>query len=131
MSRYGLGLMVVMVMALALLLAACGGDDDDAGEAPVTATASETNGETVEPTPTEAAADGEEDDGVLIDGYIGTATMEDDGTIVLRLRAELPSGGVGEGVLEYPPDDPQYQEILDHIGDINPGETVDVLPFPE
>jgi hypothetical protein len=36
---------------------------------------------------------------------IGVATMEADGTIVLRLRATEPGGIVGEGYFRYPPGD--------------------------
>ena len=43
--------------------------------------------------------------------FIGVATMNDDGTIVLRLRTKSPHGGVGEGTLVYPPTHPEYQNI--------------------
>jgi hypothetical protein len=62
---------------------------------------------------------------------IGVATMKDDGTIVLRLRAKTPRGGVGEGTLVYPPTHPQYQNILSHIGPIRKGQTVPVRPWPD
>ena len=63
---------------------------------------------------------------------IGIATMEADGTIVLRLRAELPEGGgAGEGYFRYPPSDPQYREILDHLGGLEPGQSKPVPPWPE
>jgi hypothetical protein len=62
---------------------------------------------------------------------IGVATMKDDGTIVLRLRAKTPQGGLGEGTLVYPPTHPQYQNILSHIGPIRKGETVPVKPWPD
>jgi len=63
--------------------------------------------------------------------YIGTATMAPDGTITLWLRADLPGGGHAHGTLVYPPDHPQYQAILDHIGGLKPGETKPVLPWPD
>jgi hypothetical protein len=62
---------------------------------------------------------------------IGVATMKDDGTIVLRLRAKTPQGGLGEGTFVYPPTHPQYQNILSHIGPIRKGETVPVKPWPD
>ena len=62
---------------------------------------------------------------------IGIATMKDDGTIVLRLRAKTPHGGLGDGTLVYPPTHPQYQNILAHIGPIRKGQTVPVKPWPD
>ena len=62
---------------------------------------------------------------------IGVATMKDDGTIVLRLKAKTPHGMVGEGTLVYPPTHPQYQNILSHIGPIRKGQTVPVKPWPD
>jgi hypothetical protein len=61
---------------------------------------------------------------------IGTAEMKADGTIVLRLRAELAGGGSGEGQLVYPPTHPEYKKILEHVSPIAPGETVLVRPWP-
>jgi hypothetical protein len=62
---------------------------------------------------------------------IGAATMKDDGTIVLRLRASSPHGSVGEGTLVYPPTHPDYQSILSHIGPLRKGQTVPVKPWPD
>ena len=61
---------------------------------------------------------------------IGTAEMKADGTIVLRLRAELPGGGSGEGELVYPSTHPDYKKILEHVSPIAPGQTVLVRPWP-
>lgn len=61
---------------------------------------------------------------------IGTAEMRADGTIVLRLRAELPGGGSGEGKLVYPPNHPGYKKILEHVSPIAPGQNVLVRPWP-
>jgi|AGTN01.1.fsa_nt_gi hypothetical protein len=66
--------------------------------------------------------------------YIGTAWLEDDGTISLRLRAQTNNGElnvVGIGMLSYPKHHPQYQSILEHIGPIQPGEQVNVRPWPD
>lgn len=62
--------------------------------------------------------------------FIGVATMEEDGTIVLRLRAKT-GGRMGEGLLTYPPTHPEYKKILSHIGPIHPGTTVPVKPWPD
>jgi hypothetical protein len=59
---------------------------------------------------------------------IGQATMEPDGTIVLRLRAVSPKA-IGDALLRYPPDHPQYKSILDHLGGLQPGESKPVPPF--
>ena len=37
----------------------------------------------------------------------------------------------GEGVLRYPPSDPNYLEVLKHIGPLKPGETRPVPPWPD
>lgn len=62
---------------------------------------------------------------------IGSATMKDDGTILLQLRAEGPGGMLGDALVVYKPDDPKYQEILDHLGGLKPGEEKPVPPWPE
>lgn len=61
---------------------------------------------------------------------IGVATMLEDGTIALKLRAESGST-VGHSHFEYKPDDPQYKEIREHIGGINKGEEKLVPPWPD
>ncbi|HKP03672.1 MAG TPA: hypothetical protein VJU77_09970 [Chthoniobacterales bacterium] len=62
---------------------------------------------------------------------IGTAEMKADGTILLRLRGELPGGGNGEGQLVYPKTHPDYRMILEHISPIAPGQSVSARPWPE
>ncbi len=62
--------------------------------------------------------------------YIGDCVMEDDGTLVMRLRATGPRGMIGTGKLTYGTDHPNYAEVLAHIGPIKPGETKPVRPFP-
>jgi hypothetical protein len=62
---------------------------------------------------------------------IGVATMEPDGTIVLRLRATGPGGLHGEGLMRYPVSDARYRDILRHIGPLEPGETKPVPPWPD
>lgn len=62
---------------------------------------------------------------------IGSARMEDDGTLVLQLRAEPGGGAVGDGIVRYPPDHPKYNEILKHIGGLKKGEEKPVPPWPD
>lgn len=62
--------------------------------------------------------------------YIGEATMQDDGTIVMNLLAtEGPIRGLGSVTVK--PTDSNYQETLDHIGGLEPGETKPVRPWPD
>ncbi|OAI41434.1 hypothetical protein AYO40_03220 [Planctomycetaceae bacterium SCGC AG-212-D15] len=56
---------------------------------------------------------------------IGTATMEEDGTIVLDLRTPAMA------LFRYPPDDKEYKEILKHLGGLKRGETKLVPPWPD
>ncbi|MBI4545428.1 MAG: hypothetical protein HY703_09545 [Gemmatimonadetes bacterium] len=62
---------------------------------------------------------------------IGVATMAEDGTIVLELRAEAPGGVSGHGRLVYPPTHKDYQQILKHLGGLRPGESKPVPPWPD
>lgn len=60
---------------------------------------------------------------------IGTARMQADGTIILDLMARQ-DGTIGHGRLIYPPDHPDYEMILRHLGGLRPGESKPVPPFP-
>ena len=62
---------------------------------------------------------------------IGTATMEDDGTIVLQLRAEGPNGLIGDALFRYPKTHADYEMVLAHVGGLKPGESKPVPPWPE
>jgi hypothetical protein len=62
---------------------------------------------------------------------IGTAWMEEDGTICLRLMAKAEDGTTGQGLLRYAQDDAHYQSVLEHLGAFAPGEIKSVLPFPD
>lgn len=65
------------------------------------------------------------------DASIGSAHEENDGTLVLRLRAEAEDGtALGEGELRYAPADPDYRHVRCHLGAIPPGGEVSVRPFP-
>lgn len=58
---------------------------------------------------------------------IGVATLLEDGTLVLDLRAEGP--GLGDARFCYPPSDPQYAQVKAHVGEMKVGESVSVRPF--
>ena len=60
---------------------------------------------------------------------IGGATMTEDGTIILDLRAEGPGGAVGDARLTYPPTHKEYRNILAHLGGLRPGEKKPVPPW--
>jgi hypothetical protein len=62
---------------------------------------------------------------------IGTARMEPDGTIVLMLVASGPGGAIGQGLMRYPPNDPNYAAVLRHVGPLRPGEERPVPPWPD
>ena len=62
---------------------------------------------------------------------IGVCWMADDGTITLRLRAELPNGLVGHAMAEYPPEHREYAKILKHVGPLKPGDRKSVRPWPD
>jgi hypothetical protein len=59
---------------------------------------------------------------------IGVAHMDEDRVITLRLRS-LPPGPIGEGQFRYAPNDPAYDEIIQHLGGIEPGEWKPVRPW--
>lgn len=59
----------------------------------------------------------------------GVATMQADGTLVLRLRSDGPHGERGEQEVVYKPDNPRYHAILAHVGDIKPGEKKKIAPW--
>jgi hypothetical protein len=61
---------------------------------------------------------------------IGVASMDSDGSINLRLRADNASGLLGEVNVTYKPEDPQYVSILDHLGGLTPGQVKLVKPWP-
>lgn len=61
---------------------------------------------------------------------IGSARMEEDGTIVLELRAEGPQDRVGDALLRFPPGHSEYNNILRHLGGLRKGEVKQVPPWP-
>jgi hypothetical protein len=60
---------------------------------------------------------------------IGMATMSSDLTIHLQLWRKDDKGAIAEGVFNYKPDHPRYQEILRHVGGLAPGQSKPVPPF--
>jgi hypothetical protein len=61
---------------------------------------------------------------------IGDATMAEDGTITINLH-RTSDGIFVSGRKQYVPGDPHYQEVLDHIGGLKPGETKLVPAWPD
>lgn len=61
---------------------------------------------------------------------IGTAIMRPDGTVVLKLTANT-GAATGHAQFEYAPEDPEYSDIVAHIGGIEVGQVKQVPPWPE
>jgi hypothetical protein len=62
---------------------------------------------------------------------IGSATMTEDGTLVLDLVAEGPGGLRGIARILRPPSHPRYAAWIEHLGGIRPGEEKLVPPWPQ
>jgi hypothetical protein len=62
---------------------------------------------------------------------IGVATMDEHGTVVLTIRAESGTGLIGDSQISFRPDDARYQEILNHVGGLKPGEEKEVPPWAD
>jgi len=62
------------------------------------------------------------------DRPIGVVTMKDDYSLSLFLNAETEKVR-GHTVLEYKVGDDDYERVLEHVGDIKPGESKSVLPL--
>ncbi|MCI0694779.1 hypothetical protein L0337_22580 [candidate division KSB1 bacterium] len=61
----------------------------------------------------------------------GIATMKEDGTIRLVYKTEGAAGLGASVVIEYKPQDEDYQKILDQVGGLKVGESKAVPPWPE
>lgn len=61
--------------------------------------------------------------------YLGTAAMADDGSITVSLDRKL-NGKRAEEMIRYPTSDPAYQQIIEHVGGLKPGESKPVLSWP-
>ena len=60
---------------------------------------------------------------------IGSAWMDENGTITLRLRLEGP-GVIGDSVITYDPSDEGYDTVINHLGGLRCGETKPVPAWP-
>jgi hypothetical protein len=61
---------------------------------------------------------------------VGSAYMETDGTLEMRLRTETDDGSIGEAYLVIAPADPRYKAMVKHLDGIKPGEGRTIKPFP-
>jgi hypothetical protein len=62
--------------------------------------------------------------------FTGTATMQDDGSLTLRLR--LTSDGKPiDDTLTYKTTDRGYDDVLRHLGGLNPGDTKSFRPWKD
>jgi len=62
---------------------------------------------------------------------IGMAWLEQDGTLVLQLRAEGRGRIMGDGLIKYQPDHEAYGRTLSHIGGLKKGQVKPVPPWPD
>ena len=62
--------------------------------------------------------------------YAGTATMLDDGSLVLHFRSTSDGKPVDE-TLTYKTTDRGYDSVLRHLGGLNPGDTRDFSPWKD
>ena len=60
---------------------------------------------------------------------VGTALMTADGTIRLCLRVTGEGGRIGDAEFTYPPQHPEYQRILKHLGGLQVGQEKPVPPW--
>lgn len=60
---------------------------------------------------------------------IGEARMLADGTLELQLESNDLRDSIGAGTFRYPTVHPQYEEILAHVGPIQPGQRRAVRAF--
>ena len=60
---------------------------------------------------------------------VGVARMLENGTILVGIRGPGPDGPL-QAVLMVEPGDTNYQQIIDHVGGLKPGETKSIPPWP-
>jgi len=62
--------------------------------------------------------------------YSGTATMRDDGSLTLHLRLDS-SGKQVDDTLTYKTTDRGYDDVLRHLGGLDPGDSKDFDPWKD
>jgi hypothetical protein len=62
--------------------------------------------------------------------YTGTATMQDDGSLTLHLR-QTRDGKDIDDTLIYKTTDRGYDDVLRHLGGLNPGDTKSFRPWKD
>src|SRR5258705_10164224 len=61
---------------------------------------------------------------------VGVATMLENGTILVGIRGPARDGPL-QAVLMVEPGDTNYQQIIEHVGGLKPGETKSIPPWPD
>jgi hypothetical protein len=61
---------------------------------------------------------------------VGVARMLENGTILIGIRGPAVDGPL-QAVLMVEPGDTNYQQIIDHVGGLKPGETKSIPPWPD
>jgi len=62
--------------------------------------------------------------------YAGTATMQDDGSLTLHLR-QTEDGKTIDDTLIYKTTDRGFDDVLRHLGGLNPGDTKNFRPWKD
>jgi hypothetical protein len=62
--------------------------------------------------------------------YAGTAVMQDDGTLTLRLRPTRDGKAVSDTIV-YKVSDRAYDNVLRHLGGMSPGDTRQFRPWKD
>ena len=62
--------------------------------------------------------------------FVGTAAMQEDGSIALHLRATS-DGKPVDGTVTYKVSDRAYDNVLRHLGGLQPGETKEFRPWKD
>ena len=66
-----------------------------------------------------------------VNNIIGYAEIDSGGVIVLYLHGRDENGVIGRGIITYNPDDLYYEDIIRHVGDIEPGDKKPVKAWPK